>query len=617
MAAFDYKGLSQAETADLVRLTHDLASFTQMDRIIGLPAGAIFGGLDDLLGAGALLGNPISLGLPAGWRVLGGDELGLEPWRSDADGYLILESPLTGRLPTGPQLQVMAQQDATGAVVRMAVVYAGTNSPVDVLDYLELNSGTALAAAIEPVLAAVADYARAHGLGGADVITTGYSLGAGMTNIQARFADTLAGGFFADSDYVGHAVPVIYDDPGRVLNLGFENDVVHRATGDAGDFWGAVAQADPLLANPDRSFATSTDNLVAFDGVYAGAPVTLAVDSLLNLAGWWAHVGGVLTDGLMRIADSPFYEFTHRDSVMVVSNLGADLRATTWVWDKPSPTSDHFGAPSFVFGTRYGDLLRDGAGNDWIDAGAGDDLIRVSSGLNRVDGGAGVDTLRVITDPGDLRVFRLADGTMAFETRDGLTIANAIEKVEIGQPGLFGLIDHTRPYDIGAQGLKDTSWSLLTFFNRDIRYGTATEGGAGDDLLAGGVVFGQGGDDRISGTAGHDLLHGGEGADHLSGGAGDDRLYGGEGGDRLVAGAGTDRLTGGHGDDEFVFDAAIRGHAIVEDFNMMAGEADLLVLTGGDGAAAMADAQQVGADVVIQHGLMQVTLVDTTLDALI
>lgn len=611
MGMFDYKGLSVADAADLAGLSHALARFSQTDRILGLAAGEIIAGIDAGLGGGAIMGHAITAGLPEGWSEVSAATLGLPATMVDNDGYLRLTSPLTGDTPSGPQLKVLAERDASGAIIGLAISYAGTNSLVDVLDYTVLNEGAPLAVAMAPVLEAVAGYARSLGLSGSDVIVTGYSLGAGMTNIQARYADTLAGGFFADSLYVAHEPPVICEIPGRVLNIGYENDVVHRAAGDAAGFWEAIAAADPLLSNNDGAYASSTDNLVIFDGAYANAGVTLAVDSILNVFGWWAHIGGAFSDAVARIGASAFYEFTARDSVVVVSNLGADLRGSIWVEDKASPTSDHFGAPAFLVGTTYGDLLRDGVANDWIDGGAGDDLIRVSTGLNRVEGGAGTDTLRVIADVAAVKVYRLADGTLAFDTGEGLALARGVEKVEIGQPGALGLIDWTTPFSVMADRLEDDHWSLFEWGDRDIAYAGAVQGGAGNDVLTGRAVFGQDGADRLSGTTGADLLHGGEGQDTLSGGAGNDRLYGAEHADRLVAGAGTDRLNGGHGNDTFVFDARTAGTAIVEDYNDLAAEADILLFTGGHGAAPVG--VQSGDDVVFRIGLMTVVLEDTRL----
>ncbi|MGP9806302.1 calcium-binding protein [Paracoccus sp. NSM] len=600
MGLYNYRDFSPTESADLVKLSHQLAGVSQLN---GLPDVA------GLFGNSLVAGGQADLSLPQGWRILAAAELGLPAGSTDPFGFITLRSPLTGQLLSGPQLLVMVEEDANGQPQRMAISYAGTNSPVDVVDYLQLNTGD-MARAMEPVLGAARTYAEGAGLTGEDVIVTGYSLGGGYTNVQARFADQLADGFFANSVYIGHAAPVIYDQQDRVLNIGFENDVVHRAAGDGPDLWGALAAADPLLSNNDRAFASSTDNLVIFDNVYAGAPLTLAIDSILNPLAWSGHLSGLFSDAVERIAQSRHYDFMDRDSVVVVSNLGAVQRATTWVGDTAAPTSDHFGAPAFVIGTAHADRLTDGRGNDWIDGGAGNDLIRVSSGLNRVDGGAGHDTLRVTAEARDASVYRLNDGSIAIATRDGLTIAETVEQVEFRASGLAGWMGAQDSFTIRADRLDFNGFSLT---NRDIGYAASVQGGAGNDALSGRAVFGHGGDDRITGTGGADLLHGGEGRDTLSGGAGNDRLHGAENNDLLIAGAGTDRLNGGHGDDVFVFNANIRGTAIIEDFNMAEGEADILRFENGSRQATLETARQQGSDVVLQHGEMTVILEQTTL----
>ncbi len=62
-------------------------------------------------------------------------------------------------------------------------------------------------------------------------------------------------------------------------------------------------------------------------------------------------------------------------------------------------------------------------------------------------------------------------------------------------------------------------------------------------------IHGEGGNDRITGGAGHDILLGDIGNDILTGGSGDDLLIGGAGADRLVGSAGNDLLLGGVLDD--------------------------------------------------------------------
>lgn len=236
MGLYDYRNYSDAEVIDRLVIAKQLASYTSVPAILDLPTAGIVQDAEALFGVGTLAGNDIDLSLPAGWREVGIAELGLDPELLDLQGFIKFMSPLTGWTETGPQLKVLAQTDAAGHIIGLTISFAGTNSLVDVLDYLQLNAD-ALVPSMAPVLTAVRDLALAHGLDGTDVTITGYSLGGGMTNIMSRHADTLIDGFFASSDYIGFAAPVIHEDD-RILNVGFENDVVHRATGDATSFWG-------------------------------------------------------------------------------------------------------------------------------------------------------------------------------------------------------------------------------------------------------------------------------------------------------------------------------------------------------------------------------------------
>ena len=60
--------------------------------------------------------------------------------------------------------------------------------------------------------------------------------------------------------------------------------------------------------------------------------------------------------------------------------------------------------------------------------------------------------------------------------------------------------------------------------------------------------------DWVYGEAGNDLLSGGAGDDYLHGGTGNDTLNGGVGQDFLVGKSGNDSLSGGDGNDLFFFD---------------------------------------------------------------
>jgi hypothetical protein len=78
-------------------------------------------------------------------------------------------------------------------------------------------------------------------------------------------------------------------------------------------------------------------------------------------------------------------------------------------------------------------------------------------------------------------------------------------------------------------------------------------GGDGNDSISGfsgnDTVFGGTGDDQILGNSGRDQLDGGSDRDELHGGTGRDSISGGDGDDDLSGDAGNDRLNGDDGDD--------------------------------------------------------------------
>ena len=87
--------------------------------------------------------------------------------------------------------------------------------------------------------------------------------------------------------------------------------------------------------------------------------------------------------------------------------------------------------------------------------------------------------------------------------------------------------------------------------------GLVLNGTAGNDVLKGGdlgdKITGQAGNDSLSGGGGADTLGGGDGHDTLRGGAGADVLYGAAGNDVLRGNGGNDVLTTGDGADRVVF----------------------------------------------------------------
>ncbi|SMD05918.1 triacylglycerol lipase [Fulvimarina manganoxydans] len=614
MAMFDYKGYSTAQSTELALTTFKLAVQVQFDKLYGIDLDRGINTLGSLLPAG-LTANAISAELPRGWSAIQPAALGLPESARDFDGYYIIESPITGRLYSGAQAQILEQRDESGAVTRLSVTFAGTNSLLDLPDYTQLNSGE-IAPNMEPILAAVRDYAIAKGVDASDVLVTGYSLGAAYTNIMAEYADSLAGGFFANSSYIAHAVPEIYDEGDRVLNIGYENDIVHRAAGDAGSLQDALENA-PGLIGQDYSLESSTDNLILFSDDYANPAWPYGPFALYNIPGGWsAHVQGLLVNSIERIAASSFYEFTERDSLVIVSNLSALQRSTIFVEDKDTAASNpnHCGDSAFLIGTDFDDRLAGKGGNDYFEGFAGNDIFQTGTGADRVEGGRGLDTLQLQGDMSDWTVTRLGDGTIAFVSQDyGIDIASGIERVTFLAAGPLHLDRH---YDIADNRLEDRSYSgWLDFLDRDVAFTSSRQGTGGDDHLSGSLVFGLAGDDVLSGTWRSDVLHGGTGNDRLAGGGGNDFLYGAEGADVLSGGGGNDLLNGGLGDDVFVFDAAGAGCVIVEDFRLSDVEEDLIQLLNfaGDGQSFLSLARQEADGLHFDFGYTELILRGQTL----
>ena len=613
MSMFDYKNYSSTEAANLVDDAHRLSAYTNASNFYGLPGDHLLNSIGN--NSGSLLANDTHVNIPDGWRELTPSDLGVSDNLVDRAGYFQIESFYTGTAVEGPQAKIFAQYDDDGNVTKVNLNFCGTNGAADIIDYLNLNSREG-AKLLEPILQIVKDFTTANALGGSDVLVSGYSLGAGVTNVMAEERTGLADGFFNDSDYMGFEVPKIYDNSDVVLNFGYENDVVHRIAGDAPTFLSALGDADLGLVNPDRSYESSTDNVVLFNDVYASPAWELSPFSLLNLpVGWNAHINGVTTDAITRIKDSTFYDFTQRDSVVIVSELSSASRGTTWVKDKATHTSDHFGKSAFLIGTDYADLIESGKNSDIIDAGRGDDTIKVGIGVDHVDGNLGHDEIRVAGRGKDWDVYQMQDDTLFFIDKDGINLVEAdnVESVSF----LGESLSHDNNYTISDSGLIDHRPIMKWLDNGDKEFGTHVEGSAGSEGLSGRVVFGREGDDWINGSSKGDMLHAGSGDDSIQGWAGADRLFGAEGDDSINGGRGNDQLIGGIGNDTFIMDA-LSGSDVIADFNNDIGYQDILQFSSAlfaDDSALSAKTSQSGSDVIVAiSGSDYLTIANSNVD---
>ena len=571
MGMFDYKNYSSEESAKLIDDSSRLSAYTNAVSFFGFIPGADALNLVGKL-TGDLFPNDTNVGIPAGWAQLSPSDLGVSESLVDREGYFQIDSLFSGKTEGGPQALIFGQYDDAGKLVGINLNISGTNNLVDVLDYLDFNSRKGIAL-LEPILGIVKDFAVANGLSGSDVLISGYSAGAAVTNMIAAEREVLADGFFEEADYMAFAVPTIYDNPDVILNFGYENDVVHRITGSESNILDAIKAADFGLVNPDKDFSSSTDNVVLFNDVYASPIWDVSLFSLLNIpTGWYAHINGITTDAISRISNSTFYEHTKQDSTVIVADLTAVSRATTWVQDDKSHTSSHYGSSAFIVGSAYDDLIAGGSNFDYIDAGKGNDIIKAGVGVDHIDGNEGHDQVRVAGRSNDWNVFKMEDDTLFFLDKDGINLVEAdnVEAVSFEKE----IASHLNNYDIGSSGLIDNR-PVIKWFSKGKSYGSHTEGSDGDDSLTGNIVFGREGHDTIHGTKGNNTLHGGQGDDTLYGLAGNDKLYGAEGDDRLDSGVGNDWLIGGIGNDTFVIGNNAGSDTIV-DFNNDIGYNDVI-----------------------------------------
>jgi len=144
--------------------------------------------------------------------------------------------------------------------------------------------------------------------------------------------------------------------------------------------------------------------------------------------------------------------------------------------------------------------------------------------------------------------------------------------------------------------------------NDTVNYGPITSGNAlvygnlGDDTLTGGLgndsLFGGQGNDSIVGNAGNDLVFGGIGLDTIEGGAGNDLIYGNQGEDNILGNTGNDTIFGGQ--DQDVINGGADNDLIYGNLgaDSLQGGAGNDTIFGGQGNDTIAGGVGAGADVL-------------------
>lgn len=251
--------------------------------------------------------------------------------------------------------------------------------------------------------------------------------------------------------------------------------------------------------------------------------VSQAGDSVIEAAGGGTDEVRTILDGLILGANV--------ENLTLLGNAGIDGTGND--------------LNNFMIGNDNQNTLTGGKGNDTLDGGKGaDELI----------GGLGNDTY-FVDDAGDAVVEVKGGGKDTVKSSVNFTIA---ADQEIETLILTGAASTGTGNDL-ANAIAITSSQFGFLF-----------GNGGNDLLTGGV-----GNDELDGGDGNDVLDGGNGGvgeDALFGRIGNDTLKGGNGNDTLDGGAGNDVMAGGTGDDTYVVEQtadkvtelANQGHDTVE-----------------------------------------------------
>ena len=258
------------------------------------------------------------------------------------------------------------------------------------------------------------------------------------------------------------------------------------------------------------------------------------------------------------------------------------------------------------------DSLYGGTGSDVLLGGAGVDILNGENGDDILDGGTGNDTLHG-GQGNDVFIYRRGSGQDSINVGD-----STVGKIDTLR--LEGLSVEDVQIELWVDALvfvvKDTDradWVRLNFFFSyesaqidRVEFGDGTiwtkadllsqpiytYAGNGNDNLIGydiqNLMYGNVGNDTLSGMGGNDTLDGGDGNDSLYGGTGSDVLLGGagvdilngeNGDDVLDGGTGDDTLNGGQGNDTYVFYRG-GGHDTINTGDGTIGKIDTLRLEG-------------------------------------
>ncbi|MDR7345115.1 Ca2+-binding RTX toxin-like protein [Pantoea alhagi] len=405
----------------------------------------------------------------SGWKVLNAEDLS---YTGAFDQHNIFSGE--NAFYWSAQVNVFGKYNEAGELVSIGVCYWGTG---DVKDSPNADANTqqdglhdiliALSSeftesyvsnAFGDLLSCVARFATENGLTGKDVLFSGMSLGGMAVNSTAMAsANNEWDGFYEDANYIAISSPVQNTADDKVLNLGCENDPVYRA------MEGTTVNFPDSLFVHDKPLESCVNNLVIFNDYYASEDFTIFSIAGQMWGAWAGHDAVNYVEGLQSVLNSIYYNFTDKDSTVIVSRMSDEMRATTWVKDLNHFAEAHEG-PTFILGSEKADLIEGGKGMDYLEGFGGNDIFRDAGGFNAIDGGAGYDLFDLQGEISKTSIAHLGGGTLAIKGADGgVTIMNNVEAIKETYWFLFQ--DKYITYDVTSEGLAVDGKIALNYAN--------------------------------------------------------------------------------------------------------------------------------------------------------
>ncbi|MGE3426933.1 MAG: putative Ig domain-containing protein [Hyphomicrobiaceae bacterium] len=494
--------------------------------------GLVYGGIDNLLRAEALLANDTDpAGEPLAIQTVSDVSIGSAMVMSDGNIALDLPAGYEGQVRF--RYTVANVSGATASALAIVTIVANS-APVlaDTLVDQNINAGDPWSFALPSGLFTDAD---GDTLAYFATLADGSELPSWLTfnRVSSTFTGTPPDGTTG---------------PLAIRIEAYDGFVVSDTT-----FTINIAGAHP---DPDQTFVGTSGG-----DVFTGGSGNDTFKIIGNNSGFDVFVGGAGTDTILGSAWNDTLGLAD-----VAGNLdGIEVIDMGGGYDKILLTSgeDHLDLTGIaVSGVE---LIDAGAGNDIIVGSAGDDVIRGNAGDDVISGGDGNDTFTILGNPEGFDVFIGGAGTD--------TILGSAWNDTLGLANVAGNLDGIEVIDMGGgydKILLTSGEDHLDLTGIAVSGVELIDAGAGND-----IIVGSAGDDVIRGNAGDDVISGGDGNDTFT------ILGNPEGFDVFIGGAGTDTILGSAWNDTLGL-ANVAGNLDGIEVIDMGGGYDKILLTSGD-----------------------------------